>query len=95
MRDIVINEDFGRLEIEWFQGIPLLHATVNKWSHNVFKKEILPKWLEVLDWLREQECHVVLAVIPASETKIAKFHTLFGMHEAENNGEYIISRRWL
>jgi hypothetical protein len=95
MRDVLIDSEFGLLEVEWYQGIPLLHAHVKKWSHTAFKKEILPLWVKALAELKEQGCDAVLAVIPATETKIAKFHALFGMHEAVNDGEYIISRRWL
>lgn len=95
MREILIEHEVGCLSVQWYEGIPLLHLRIDKWSHNIFKNIILPLWAQALEQLKERGAHVVLAVIPSHEKKIAKFHSLLGMHEAANNGEYIVSRRWL
>lgn len=95
MREVLIEDGNMKLEVEWLEDIPLLHLEIYKWSHTLLKSYFFPKWLEVQDYLHSCGAHVVLAVIPASEKKIAKFHAIMGMHEAVNNGVHIISRRWL
>lgn len=95
MRETLVDDEYMLLEVEWLETIPTLHLSVHKWSHTLLKNYFFPKWLEVQDYLRSCGSHVVLAVIPASEKKIAKFHAIMGMHEAVNNGVHIVSRRWL
>ena len=95
MRELLVDDDKMKLEVEMHEGVPLLHLEVKQWSHTLLKNYFFPKWIEVQNNLRDRGCHVVLAVIPASEKKIAKFHAIMGMHEAINDGEYIVSRRWL
>lgn len=29
-REVVVDNEYGVLSIEWFQGIPLLHLTIHK-----------------------------------------------------------------
>lgn len=94
-REVLIDNEYGKLSMELFQGIPLLHLKIHKWSHNIFKKIILPLWIDVLNELKARGHTVVLAVIPEEDVFIAKFHSLMGMHEANRGEGYIISRRWL
>ncbi len=95
MREVLVDDDKMKLEVEFFHSIPLLHLKVKKWSHTLLKNYFFQKWGGVQRELKDRGCKVVLAVIPAEEKKIAKFHAIMGMHEAVNDGEYIVSRRWL
>lgn len=95
MRELLIEDEYMKLEVEWLEDIPTLHLSVYKWSHTLLKTYFFPRWIEVQDYLRSCGAEVVLAVIPAEEKKIAKFHAIMGMHEAVNDGVYIVSRRWL
>lgn len=95
MRELLVDDDNMKLEVEWCVDIPLLHLTVHKWSHNLLKNYFFPKWIEVQNELKSRGCHVVLALVKSTETKILKFHAIMGMHKASSDGEYTISRRWL
>lgn len=94
-KEILVDNEYGKLELELYMGIPLLHLQIRKWSHTIFKNVILPLWAQVLTDLKERGHNVVLAVIPENEVKIAKFHSLLGMHEADRGHGHIVSRRWL
>jgi hypothetical protein len=94
-KEVLVDHEVGCLSVQWYEDIPVLHLQIHKWSHNIFKKIILPLWAQALEELKERGAYVVLAIIPSHEKKIAKFHALLGMHEATDDGEYIVSRRWL
>lgn len=95
MREILIEDENMKLEVEWLENIPLLHLAIYKWSHTLLKNYFFPKWIEVQNHLRSRGAKVLLAIIPSEEIKIAKFHAIMGMHEAYNDGAYVVSRRWL
>lgn len=95
MREVLVDDDKMKLELELWDGIPLLHLEVRKWSHTLLKNYFYPAWGRVQDELRSRGYHVVMAVAPEHEKKILKFHRIMGMHEAVNDGVYSVSRRWL
>ncbi len=95
MKETLINDEYVLLEVELFHSIPLLHLVVKKWSHTILKNYFFPKWIEVQSILKKRGHKLVLAVVQSSNKKAAKFHAIMGMHEAINDGDYIISRRYL
>ena len=93
--EVLIDNENGKLSVEWHYGVPLLHLEVYKWSHTLLKTYFLPMWTIVLEYLKSEGAPSVCAVIKSDDYKIAKFHKIMGMHEAYNDGEMIINRRWL
>jgi len=94
-REIVVDNEYGKLELEFYQGIPLLHLDIYQWSHNILKTKLLPIWCSFLREMKDGGHNVVLAVIPITAAKKQKLCYLFGMHEANRDNEHIIVRRWL
>lgn len=95
MMEILVDDDKMLLKVEWYQGIPILHLEVRKWSHNLLKKYFFPQWIKIQDYLKGRGANVVLALVPSGEEKIIKFHSIMGMHTAVEQDGYVVSRRWL
>jgi len=93
--EILVDNEYIKLEVEFHDGVPLLHLKVHKWSHNILKKILFPLWHQVLANLKGRGHDVVLAIYREDQPKIGKFHAIMGMHEADRVKGFVISRRWL
>ena len=89
------ENEYGCLKADFKWGNPMLHLKINKWSHTIFKKEILPMWVDVLKELKEQGHKGVYAMVKEEDEKIIKFHQLMGMHIVGVENGYVLTGRAL
>jgi len=89
------ENEYGCLKASFTFGNPVLHLHVNKWSHNIFKKEILPMWADVLRELKEKGYKGVYALVKEEEKKIIKFHYIMGMHTVLIENGFVLNGRAL
>lgn len=95
MKEVLVDDEYMKLSFEWHEEQPFLHLEVRKWSHTLLKNYFFPQWVETQKYFKEKGAKAMFAIIPSHETKIAKFHSIMGMHEAYKDESIIISRRWL
>ena len=95
MKEVLVDDENMFLEVEFFHNIPTIHIKMKKWSHTILRNYLYPKWAEVLELLKGRGYWVVMSVIPASDKKLAKFHSILGGHEVINDGTFSVFRRWL
>lgn len=90
-----IDNEFVNLRVEMINGFPFLHATVYKWSHNIFKKHLLPIWVNFLKDMKERGYDAIYACIYKTDTKTLKFHSMVGMTPWLEDDTCVITRRAL
>lgn len=95
MRTTLIDDENMKLDLEVYEGIPVPHVEIKRWSHILLKNYFYPKWGELLERLKEQGYTFVLGMLHTSDVKKIKFLNLMGMYEEADNGEYVVLRRWL
>ena len=95
MMTVLRQNEYGCLRADFTHGNPILHLRIDKWSHTIFKKIVLPMWTSVLEELRIAGHKGVYALIPETETKIIKFHEIMGMHIVGTENGYVLTGRAL
>lgn len=88
-------EDEGwnaRVDVQW--GKPFFHFTCSKWSHTMYK-DLLGKFLEVCDQLKEMGFTDVYSFIPNGDKKLLKFQTMFCLEPVSASDKYILCKRSL
>lgn len=77
MKHTLLKNEFGHLEMELWNGEPLLHLTLKKWSKSLYLmyKDI---WRVLLSSFKEEGYYRVLIAIPSSDKKLIKFEKMFG-----------------
>lgn len=88
-----ISTDYGELRVEMTGGFPFLHLQISKWSHNIFKKRLLPLWVTFLEDMKQQGFNAIYACIDKTDTKTLKFHSMVGMTPWLEDDNCIITRR--
>lgn len=73
-------------------GYPFLHFTTTKWSHNIYK-DFLLRWTLFLSEMKGMKYENVYAAIPKDDSRLLKFHSMFGMLPVYIDEEKIITRR--
>jgi hypothetical protein len=80
-REEVVNNDDGRLVIQWVNELPFIHLQLYNWSVDGYKK-YWAIWLDLLKDLAERGHPCVFVLIPDNDEKLYKFETMFGFVEA-------------
>ncbi len=79
----VINNDNGRLRIQWVDGIPFIHLQLYHWSTQAYK-EYKRIWSKLLKDLGSKGVPCVFVIIPDNDEKLYHFEQMFGFEEAEH-----------
>lgn len=91
LRPIVDNE-CGRLQYEFIDGLPVIHLMVWKWSKEKYK-DFLAIWREVLDYFNDEGHETVYCIVPSRDKKLIKFERMFGFTDLfEADGILVMER---
>ena len=93
--DVIYDDDYGFLRIEWVEGKPFIHLEARKWSHNIMKNIYLPRWVHLLDVLQKAGHEAVFTVVEDTNKKALKFHMMFGMEHLYSEQGYTVMWRGL
>ena len=88
----LIQEDYGELRYEIWNGEPLLHATVQHWSPSLFKemRELLE---DIKVYFKEEGFTRMYVAGKSGNVKVQKFWGMFGFHKAiEEDGVVIYAQ---
>lgn len=72
----IVEHEHFTLFIEFFEGNPFFHLSMDKWSKSLYK-EYLGIFGEVLSYLRDKGFRAVYVAIPKDD-KLLKFENMFG-----------------
>lgn len=92
MRKTLLDCEYGHLEMEYWDGEPLIHLTLNKWSKEKYKK-YKTLWQVFLNQFRELGYKRVLVAIPDNDPKLEKFEKMFGFTEIKREKGVLIMER--
>ena len=85
----IINNDDGRLCIQWVDGLPFIHLQLYNWSKSAYKK-YKSIWNELLKNLSIKGVPCVFVIIPDNDDKLYHFEQMFGFEEAEHGDGYFL-----
>lgn len=77
MKHTVIDNEYGSLSFEEYEGQWLVHCDIYKWSLSLYK-EYLEVWRMVLEEVKAKGVDVLWAVFSA-DSNTDKFAAMFGM----------------
>lgn len=89
---VVLETDWGVMEVEYHSGLPFIHCTILSFSKEKFK-DARALWRVVLDMFKEAGHPFVYSLIPADDPMINKFNRLFGMEELKRVDNKVIMYR--
>ncbi len=72
----IVEHEHFTLFIEFFEGNPFFHLSLEKWSKRIYQ-ELLSMFGEVLSYLKEKGFSAVYVAIPKDD-KLLKFENMFG-----------------
>ena len=79
--------DNVHLEVEFYEDMPWVHCTVNKWTKGT-KQTLQTAMEDLADLLHEQGYKTIFAYIPEHRQKNKKFVKLFGFVNGGNDVWY-------
>jgi hypothetical protein len=85
----IINNDEGRLRIQWVNELPFIHLQLYVWSPSAFKK-YKRIWSNLLKDLGTKGVPCVFVMIPDDDEKLYHFEEMFGFKEAEHGDGYFL-----
>jgi hypothetical protein len=85
----VINNDNGRLRIQWVDDVPFIHLQLYRWSAQAYK-EYKRIWSKLLKDLGSKDIPCVFVYIPDNDEKLYHFEQLFGFQEVEHSDGYFL-----
>jgi hypothetical protein len=86
--DVINNED-GRLRIQWVNDLAFIHLQLYNWTPSAFKK-YKRIWSEFLKDLSNKDVPCVFVLIPDDDEKLYHFEQMFGFEEAEHGDGYFL-----
>ena len=91
-KQVLLENEYGKLEGELFLGQLFLHLTLYKWSVNLYKvyREFFDNYLPVL---RRMGFTKVYVAIPKDNKKLIKFERMFGFEPEHDLAEVLIMSR--
>ena len=85
----IINNDDGRLRIQWVNDLPFIHLQLYNWTPSAFKKYKVI-WSKLLKDLGSKGVPCVFVMIPDDDEKLYHFEQMFGFEEAEHGQGYFL-----
>lgn len=90
MRHILYRTEDGQLDVEFLNGQPYLHLSLNNWSVSKYKQ--YKRTLSILkEALKEMGYSHMYVGIPDNDPKLLKFEQMFGFEIIEHaSGAYLL-----
>lgn len=88
----LIDNEYGHLKYEWWEGYPLFHLELYKWSKSLYKS-----YLQVFDYVlakfKDNGVTQVFVAIPDNDQKLLKFEKMFGFEVDQHaHNVYILKK---
>ena len=80
----IFQDDLAHLKLDLDQQVPLLHLQVKDWGVGVYK-QLLDRWVIILEKLRELGLPAVFSFIDKQDTNAQKFQGMFGLELVGEN----------